>query len=76
MSFDVVSRADSEHVVAFEFGLYAYGRSQCGMKNFNRINPFMPFVQNYGHFTGLLASGMVYTKELNVGISSGDLTHR
>jgi hypothetical protein len=46
------------------------------MKNSKRTNALRPFVQNYTHFTGILAYGMLYTNKLNDGISVWDFAHR
>jgi hypothetical protein len=46
------------------------------MKNRNRITAFMPSVQGYRHFTGVLAYGMIFTIKSNDDISACDFAYR
>jgi hypothetical protein len=46
------------------------------MKNPKRIRAHRPSVQSYRHFTGILASGMIYTNKSNHCISIGNFAHR
>jgi hypothetical protein len=46
------------------------------MKNPKRITALRPSVQSYGHFTGVLAYGMVFSIKSNDDISACDFAHR
>jgi hypothetical protein len=51
-------------------GICASSRPKWGIKTPKRISALRSSVRRYGHFTGILASGMVYTRgELGLGFS-------
>jgi len=56
--------------------LCASCRPYWDMKKPKRIRAHRPSVQSYRHFTGILASGMIYTNKSNHGISIWNFAHR